>query len=51
MFQRIEYTEWHALFPKVGFALFFISFGLVLWKAYSMRPRERARASRMPLDD
>lgn len=51
MFQRIEYTEWLTLFPKVGFALFFISFGLVLWKAYNMLPRDSARASRMPLDD
>lgn len=51
MFQRIEYTEWHTLFPKIGFALFFIAFGIIVWKALRMGKSESEKASRMPLDD
>ena len=51
MFQRVEYTEWHTLFPKIGFVLFFLAFGVIVWKALKMSKGERSKASRMPLDD
>lgn len=51
MFQRVEYSEWHTLFPKIGFALFFLAFIVVVWRACKMSKRDRDKASRMPLDD
>ncbi|MBD5782402.1 hypothetical protein IEN85_23080 [Pelagicoccus sp. NFK12] len=51
MFQRVEYTEWHTLFPKIGFVLFFLAFGIIVWKALKMGKNESSKASRMPLDD
>lgn len=51
MFQRIEYSEWHTLFPKIGFALFFLAFVVIVWKAVKMKKGESDRASRMPLED
>lgn len=51
MFQRVEYTEWHTLFPKIGFALFFLAFGIILWKALRISKGDSSKASRMPLDD
>ncbi|MBK1879282.1 hypothetical protein [Pelagicoccus mobilis] len=51
MFQRVEYTEWHTLFPQIGFVLFFLAFGVIVWKALKMGKGERNKASRMPLDD
>lgn len=51
MFQRVEYTEWHTLFPKIGFALFFLAFGIIVWKTLRMGKGESDKASRMPLDD
>lgn len=51
MFQRIEYTEWHTLFPKLGFALFFIAFGVIVWRTLRMRRSDSDAASRMPLED
>lgn len=51
MFQRVEYTEWHTLFPKVGFTLFALAFVIVVWKALRMKKSDRNRASRMPLDE
>lgn len=51
MLQRVEYTEWHLLFPTIGFALFFIAFSVIVWKAVKMKKGDIDRASRMPLDD
>ena len=51
MLQRIEYSDWHTLFPKVGIALFLIAFAIIVWKAARMKPKDSDRASRMPLDD
>lgn len=51
MFQRVELTEWLTLFPKIGFVLFFLAFGIIVWKALKMGKGESSKASRMPLDD
>ena len=51
MFQRVEYSEWLSIFPKIGFVLFFVAFGFIVWRALRMEPRERERRGRMPLDD
>ncbi len=51
MLQRVEYTEWHMLFPKVGMALFFLAFIVIVWKAVKMKKIDSDKASRMPLDD
>ncbi len=51
MLQRVAYTDWHLLFPKIGIALFLIAFGIIVWKALSMEKRDSDRASRLPLDD
>ena len=51
MFQRIEFTEWHTMFPKIGFALFFAAFAVIVWKATKMRKGESDRSSRLPLED
>ncbi|MDQ8203613.1 hypothetical protein [Pelagicoccus sp. SDUM812003] len=51
MFQRVEYSEWHTLFPKIGFLLFFLAFVVIVWKAAKMKKGDRDRSSRMPLDD
>ncbi len=51
MFQRVEYTDWHTLFPKIGFALFFLAFAVVVWKTARMSKGDVTRSSKMPLDD
>lgn len=51
MFQRIEYSEWHTLFPKIGFVLFALAFLIIAWRAWRMQKPEQSKASRMPLDD
>lgn len=51
MLQRVAYTDWHTMFPKIGFALFFIAFVMIVWKAAKMRKSDSDRSSRLPLDD
>lgn len=51
MFQRVEYTEWHTLFPKIGFALFALAFIAVVWRILRTPKSELDRSSSMPLDD
>ncbi len=51
MFQRVEYTEWHTLFPKIGFALFALAFIAVVWRILRASRSEMDRASAMPLED
>lgn len=51
MLQRVEYTEWHLFFPKLGFALFFIAFVVIVWRASRLRKDDSERVSRLPLDD
>ena len=51
MFSRIEYSEWHTLFPKIGFALFVLAFGIVVWRILRTPKSELDRSSSMPLED
>jgi len=51
MFSRVEYSEWHTFFPKLGFALFFLAFLLIVWRALKTPKSDLERSGSMPLDN
>jgi len=51
MFSRVEYSEWHTLFPKIGFALFFLAFAIIVWRVLRTPKSEMDRSSALPLEE
>ena len=51
MFSRIDFSEWHTLFPKIGFALFALAFAIIVWKALKMSKSDQDKASQLPLEE
>jgi hypothetical protein len=51
MFRRLILENWMAVFTLTAFATALSVYLCCAWRALRMRPAERARFARLPLDD
>lgn len=51
MFKRINYEEWQAMAPIIAFLLTFAVFLFQVIRAARIKPDQRERLARLPLED
>ena len=50
MFKRILHEDWTSIIPMVAFGIMFTVFVIATVRAIRIRPTERTRLARLPLD-
>ncbi len=51
MFERIQYEDWHVVFPIVAFVVAAVFFTFMSWRALRMKRPQVDRLARLPLDE
>lgn len=51
MFKRLFFDDWVSLFPLAAFVCASVIFGFIIWYALRMKPDQRERLARIPLQD
>ena len=51
MFKRVILEEWASIVPMIAFGILFLVFLVTTLRAVRMRPADRERMSKLPLQD
>ncbi|QJE95391.1 hypothetical protein [Luteolibacter luteus] len=51
MFKRVILEDWATVVPMIAFGVLFAVFAVTTVRALLIRPKDRERMSRMPLED
>lgn len=51
MFKRVILEDWASIVPMIAFGVLFVVFAVTTVRAVMIRPKDRERMSRLPLEE